>query len=65
VSVKRGRVKYIPLSLLDELEDLKMEKRLRRDVEAFEEIANYSQVGREAERLAKFDFHHKVRRKSR
>lgn len=57
----KGRMKYIPAVIIDELEDLKLEKGLASDSEAFGEIANYSQVGRETERLMKFRFGHKPR----
>ena len=43
------------------LEDLKLEKGLLNDSDAFREIANYSQVGRETERLMTFKFKHKPR----
>lgn len=54
--MRRGRMKYIPAVLVEELHDLKQETKIQRDAEAFEKIAQYSQVGREAERLAKFKF---------
>ena len=59
--MKRGRMKYIPTDLLDELADLKLEKGIRSDSDALRAIANYSQVGREAERL----FTLKLRRPTR
>lgn len=59
----RGKMKYIPACLVEELHDIKSERRINRDAEAFEKIAQYSQVGREAERLAKFNFKWRPRRK--
>ena len=57
----KGRMKYIPAVIIEELEDLKLEKGLLNDSDAFREIANYSQVGRETERLMTFKFKHKPR----
>ncbi|RLA46956.1 MAG: hypothetical protein DRR04_05345 [Gammaproteobacteria bacterium] len=54
-------MKYIPAVIIDELEDLKMEKGMESDSDAFREIANYSQVGREIERIKNFKFNHKPR----
>ena len=59
--MKRGRMKYIPAVIFDELEDLKMEKGLASDSDAFKKMANYSQVGREMERLKNLDFSFKPR----
>ena len=59
--MSKGRMKYIPAVIIDELEDLKLEKGLESDSEAFGEIANYSQVGREVERIKNFKFSHKPR----
>lgn len=64
----KGRMKYIPAVVIDELRDLKLEKGLKSDSEAFREIANYSQIGREVERIKLFRFGHsprKVRGKKR
>ena len=57
----RGRMKYVPRIIIDELEDVKMEKGLASDSDAFRVIAEASQVGRETERLMSFDFRHKPR----
>jgi len=54
-------MKYIPAVIMDELADLKLEKNITSDSVAFREIANYSQVGREAERLMSLKLGHKPR----
>ena len=59
--MKRGRMKYIPAVIIDELEDLKLEKGLDNDADAFRQIAGYSQVGREVERIKNFSFKYKPR----
>lgn len=59
--MKRGRMKYIPAVIFDELEDIKLEKGLESDSDAFKQIAGYSQVGREIERIKNFNFKHKPR----
>lgn len=55
-------MKYLPTDLLDELDDLKLEKGIKSDCDALRAIADYSQVGREAERLGKFNFFWKPRK---
>lgn len=59
--MKKGRMKYIPAVIMEELEDLKLEKGLEHDSDAFKQIANYSQVGRETERLMSLKLSHKPR----
>jgi hypothetical protein len=54
-----GRMRYVPISILEEAEDLKAEKNLKKTSDALREIAKYSQIGREAERIMKLDFHWK------
>lgn len=51
-------MKYVPKVIIEELEDMKVEKGLMGDSDAFREIAKYSQVGREAERMMNFQFGH-------
>ena len=59
--MRKGRMKYIPAVIIDEMEDLKLEKGIASDSDAFREIAGYSQVGREVERIKNFKFTHKPR----
>jgi hypothetical protein len=47
-------MKYLPRSVLEELESIKKDKGLSKDVLAFDEIVNYCRVGRETERIMRF-----------
>lgn len=47
---------WLPKSVLDEVEDLKVEKRLVRRSDALNEMVQYARIGRETERIMKFDF---------
>ena len=51
----KGRITYVPPSVLDELTDIKRENKLKKNCDAFKEMVNYTKVGREAERLYNFD----------
>jgi len=51
----KGRITYVPPSVFDELNDIKKENKLKRNSDAFREMVNYTRVGREAERLYRFD----------
>lgn len=56
---KRGKVGYIPLSVIDEVEDIKQEDGLvgfGSDALAFNELVKYAKVGREAKRIMRLDF---------
>lgn len=52
--MNRGRMKYIPVNVLKELESIKIDNGIRKDALAFGELVNYCRVGREAERLMRF-----------
>lgn len=52
---KKGRPKWVPEPVLLELENVKQQKGLFRDADAFKEMAGYSRVGREIERLMRFN----------
>ena len=60
--IDRGRTKYIPSSLVHELEDLKIEHNIKKDKVAMDKIVEYTRVGREVERIIKLDFKHKPTR---
>jgi len=47
---------YIPPVVIDEIQDLKREDDIEANVEAFKKMVKYTRVGREVQRLAKFDF---------
>jgi hypothetical protein len=49
----RGRMKYVPTAIIDELEHIKADHGLSVEVEAFKKMAQYAQVGREVERVKK------------
>jgi hypothetical protein len=49
--VVQGRIVYVPQSLWDEAELIRQKKGLHTKTAAFGEIANYSALGREAEKL--------------
>ena len=51
-----GLIMYVPHCLRDEVEDLKAEKKIKKNSEAMRAIVKYSQIGREAERIIKLDF---------
>lgn len=60
--VKRGKIGWIPGLVLTELEDIKREDGLKcRDSDAFRELTRYARVGREAKRMATFNWAKKVR----
>jgi len=58
----KGRHKWCPGSVIDEIEDIKKEEGLHRDADALNKMVKYSQVGREAKRLITFDFRFKPRK---
>lgn len=47
----KGRQKWVPATLLDEIDSLKREENLRRDNEAFGRIVEYTRVGREVKKM--------------
>jgi hypothetical protein len=49
--VKRGRMKYLPANIFDELEQVKNQKGSNRDADALRDMATYSKLGRELERI--------------
>lgn len=52
----KGRMQYIPPVILVELNDIMRENRLENKSQAFKEMAKYTRVGRELERMARLDF---------
>jgi hypothetical protein len=51
----RGRMVYVPLNALEELQSI-VEQQGKSRAEAFLEMVKYSRVGREAENILKLDF---------
>lgn len=47
-----GCMGWLPRSVLDEAERIRMDKRLKKRAEALDELVKYARVGREAEKLA-------------
>lgn len=56
MSSKSGRVMYIPLVVIDELEDLMREDEITTQVEGFHKLIKYTRVGREVNRMRTLDF---------
>ena len=57
-----GIIKRVPRELLDELNQVKIERAKDRDVDAFREMAKLSRAGRE---LVKFDFFYPMKKRRR
>ena len=53
---KKGRMIYLPPSILDEVEDIMREDKLKTRAEAFRMMYKYSRVGREAKRIYTLDW---------
>lgn len=64
---RKGRMIYCPPSVIDEAEKIKEKKGYNKRSRAFDDLAQYAKVGREAERIYKLDFSDifgkKIRRK--
>jgi len=54
--LKKGKVRYIPPSVWDEVEDIKREENLVFNSEALRSLVKHARIGREMERIAKFDW---------
>lgn len=52
----KGKMQYIPPVILTELDDIMRENRLENKSQAFKEMAKYTRVGRELERMKRLDF---------
>jgi len=55
----KGKVTYVPKIVFDELDDLRQEEKIPQQGEAFKKMVQYSEVGREVNRIANLNFHHK------
>lgn len=58
----KGKHRWCPGSVIDELEDIKREDGLNKDNDAFNRMVKYTRVGRETKRLANFDFSKAIKR---
>jgi len=52
--LKRGKMIYAPKGFLDLLDQVKSEKGIESNITAFEEIRNWTLVGREVEKIDNF-----------
>ena len=52
--IPKGRIKYVPPVVLEEVDSIKKYLNIQRDSEAFKELTNYARIGREMERIGKF-----------
>ena len=52
----KGRHKWCPAFVIDELQDIKREDGMKNDPDAFKSMVKYARVGREAQRLMTFNF---------
>lgn len=53
---QRGRMKWMPAVVIDEIEDIKREDDVHADAEAMRKLVGYARVGRESKRLIRLDF---------
>lgn len=47
----RGRIRYVPPSVLEEIMSIKQEDQIFKDADAFKKMREYSKVGREVKRM--------------
>lgn len=47
----KGRVTYVPKNVLDTLDNIKSEKNIFDQADAFQEFNNYANLGREVEKI--------------
>lgn len=59
MATKRGRVLYVPKVVVNEIDDIIREDKVKDKADAFRLMTRYARVGRSAFRLAKLDFTHK------
>lgn len=52
----KGKYSYVPPSVFEELSQIRLEDNLKRDADAFKEMAKYSRVGREAKKILTLRF---------
>lgn len=49
--IRKGKHKYVPVNVLKEVDTIKRQHGLKKDVNAFNKMVQYSKVGRESERI--------------
>jgi len=62
---KKGRMIYVPASIIDVAESVKERKNIKHRSKAFDDVAKYARVGIEAEKIYNLDFgiRKKIKRK--
>lgn len=50
-----GRNKYLPKIVIEEIDDIKLEHHIKSDSDAMTKMVDYTRVGRELERISRFD----------
>ena len=50
----KGKMAWVPRIVLDEITGIKKENGIPKDADALKEMAKYSRVGREVERMSRF-----------
>lgn len=56
MTLRKGRMIYVPPVVLDEVELIQQSKNIDQRSDAFNELVKYSRVGREAEQIMRLDF---------
>jgi|TARA_Y100000310_G_scaffold337002_1_gene422971 hypothetical protein len=59
---KKGRIKYCPFVVIDEIEDIKREDDITIDAEAMRKLVKYARVGRESKRMMSLDWSRSIPR---
>ena len=54
--MSRGRTKYCPRIVIDEIESIKRSEGIKQDTFAMRKMVEHSRIGREVEKIVKFDF---------
>ena len=54
--MSKSLVIRVPRIVIEEIENIKAEEEVQSNQEAFNKLVKYSQVGREARRIARLDF---------
>jgi hypothetical protein len=48
---KRGKIKYVPISIINQVECIKRTENIKKDCDAFSKLAEHARVGQEVERI--------------
>lgn len=58
----KGRKGYLPSAIVNELEDIKREDRVKKDVSAMMQLVKYARIGREVQRIKTLNWKRSVPR---